>query len=173
MSQVEPLFSQMAWLVQELAFLGVLAWVSVIDIKRYQIPNSALALATVIRLVYLWVFTYPLKVGYYAVSALVVVAALIIFGMLAKLLVKNASMGAGDVKLLGVCTLMVGLQQMFMVLLFSCVFGVLWAKLVEPRLNRFIKTPRSSRYFPWAPAISAAAIVTQLLGPRLVSMLMG
>ena len=76
------------------------------------------------------------------------------------------SLGGGDVKLLGVCGLYLGLVGTLFTLMFACFFGLL---VYAYRRSR----GEEKEAFPFGPSISAAAACMLLFGEPLVSWYLG
>ena len=143
---------------------------SLTDLAAYVIPNACVAGAASVRAAYL------LAVGLCDSAQLPALLARSLVGaagtlvpMLALTLVMDRvlgtdSMGGGDLKLLAVCGLWVGLRQMLFLLPVACVGGILSSVM----LTRAQDGPSSGALspFPFGPSIALALLVTFLVGPH-------
>lgn len=142
-----------------LAFLGVLAWASVVDVRRRIIPNAAVVVG-----IAAWCASVALSVPFAGASFVVgrVVQAFLVSGFaLACSLVLDrfagaGSLGGGDVKLLFPMGLFAGVEAGFAVLGLACLLALAWCAL------RFsAKSPVST--FPFAPFLSCAFVLIIML----------
>jgi len=118
--------------VELLAFAGILLFLSLTDLDGYLIPNGCIISAIVIRVVYLGV-TFALgetttdQIIYYAASGIGIGIALVIVVLIADFVFGRSSMGGGDLKLYFVAGLYFGWQQCLLLVILSCLFGIIVA----------------------------------------------
>lgn len=137
----------------------ILLAVSLIDLEIYEIPNVFI-LAGVVW----WIVTLPFVqtdilnraihglMGGAVMGAIVLAASLIMDNLLQK-----ETMGGGDIKLLFITGLYVGLAQSLLLLLLSCIFGIALAYGTK------------KHKIPFGPAIAASCYVVLLVGEPLVT----
>lgn len=142
-----------------LAFLGVLAWASVVDIRRRIIPNAA-----VVAGIAAWCASVALSIPFADVSFVAGRAAQAFlvsgFALACSLVLDRfagaSSLGGGDVKLLFPIGLFVGAETGLAVLGIACLLALAWCAL------RFsAKFPVST--FPFAPFLSYAFVLIVML----------
>lgn len=90
---------------------------------------------------------------------------MLVLVFLAEKKLGQPAMGGGDLKLFALCGLYVGWQQGILLLLLSCIFGIVLAALMGKL--------RPATPFPFAPAIALSAWATFLWGERVLSWYMG
>lgn len=151
-----------------LAFAGVLLFLSLTDIDEFLIPNACIVVALVVRVAYLvaafamgWVGASDIV--FYVGSAFAMGAALLVVVLLADRVFKRETMGGGDLKLYFVAGLYFGWQQGLLLVIISCVFGLIVA----------FATGSRTKPFPFGPSIAAACIVVMLVGEPVVSWYLG
>ena len=124
--------------IELLAFAGILLYLSLVDLDTYTIPNACIIAAIAIRVVFLllaWLI-YGIDIMALLVPSLIGAAALGI-GVLVVALVMDRvlgreSMGGGDIKLFAVAGFYFGWQQGILLLILSCIIGIVMALLVKP-----------------------------------------
>lgn len=79
------------------------------------------------------------------------------------------AMGGGDIKLLFVTGLYLGLAKNLLCLFLACIFGICFALAAQGRTG----DGDNPGAFPWGPSICAAAIVTALVGDPLIQAYLG
>ena len=156
--------------VELAVFACVLIQGSLVDLESRTIPDSYLAIAAIARLAYL-LFAWhggmadAADIGFYAMSALAVGVVLVLVVMAADSLFGNESMGGGDVKLYMVAAWYFGWEKALVVILLSCVFGVVSAALSgRGRNDREDGTGFMKRTLPFGPAIAIACLVVMVAG---------
>jgi leader peptidase (prepilin peptidase)/N-methyltransferase len=133
--------------------------VSVIDFRYQEVPDSmniAIGVLGILECLYLWFARRPdLKlhiIGFFSVSVLL----LIIF-----LVSAGRAMGGGDVKLMAVCGLVLGVKE----IVFGFVLGCLLASIIHPVLMRLKK---AERRLPFVPYLAAGMVISIFAGTAFV-----
>lgn len=155
-----------------MAFSCVLIAVLLTDLVAWVIPNAAVLLAVAIRACYL-VFVLltagpPAAVAALATSLVgagAVAAFLGVTALVMNMLCGSSSLGGGDLKLLMVAGLYFGWRRMVVVVMASCLFGVLGA----PHFRSLARRQGEEGVFPFGPAIAAACWLCALCGNDLVA----
>jgi leader peptidase (prepilin peptidase) / N-methyltransferase len=154
-----------------LVLLYILFAVTLIDFEHRIVPNSLVAAGTICAII----FHLPAIVNYFAyipgnllltISPLDAVAGMALGAglMLIIILVSRGGMGAGDLKLLGMIGLFVGLRGVAVVMLAGFIFGAL--------VGIFLMiTGRATRKdaLPFAPYLALATVVEVFWGEALWS----
>ena len=171
--------------VELLAFASILLFLSLTDIDDFLVPNGCIIAALVVRIVYMaiaWAVGQMslADVGYYVGSAFAIGVALLIVVLVADKVFGRESMGGGDLKLFFVAGLYFGWQQGLLLIILSCIIGIVVA-VVAPRRKQPNPEgiPESDsenamkRVFPFGPSIAAACIITMLVGKPLITWYIG
>lgn len=145
------------------AMTAVLLYASSIDINSYRIPNKSIITGLII-----WLITLPFtagKGGEYSgiieaiftgiIGAAAISGSMLLLSLAFDRLSGKESMGGGDLKLLFLTGLYLGLEVGLFSLILSCIFGLLTGALMKK--NRI----------PFGPAISLAFFVSMLIGREL------
>ena len=147
-------------------FLCCLFCLSLVDLECLTIPDGCLLTA-----VGAWVLALPfLRPGWaeilrHVLAGLAFGGGILLVSILMDKLLGKESLGGGDVKLFAVVGLYLGFVSTLFCVMLSCVFGLLFALL----LNRGGK----GRAIPFGPSISAAAAFMLLYGQGLVQWYLG
>ena len=138
---------------------------SLIDLDTQTIPDRFIIIPAVIRiaqLIYegglpgLWQGFWP---------ALVLGGGVLVLSLIMDKLLGKESMGGGDIKLLAMLGLYFTLPECLLLLLFSCVIGLVMAAIL-------VKL-KSGKAFPFGPAISIAAFIVLLCGKAVTGWYLG
>ncbi len=165
------------------AFACVLLFLSLTDIEAYIIPNACIAVGFGIRIAYLALglalgaLTWG-NVAYYAASALGVALVLLATVLIADRILGKESMGGGDLKLFALATFYVGWQQSLLLVIISCILGLVVGVIIWPRVQakqgeQAQDNGIPERAFPFGPSIAAATIITLLCGQQVVNWYLG
>ena len=136
------------------------------DLEGYMIPDRFILAGIVLRPVFFFLLhegraeALDALLGGFAVGG----------GLLALVLLYEKlrgidAMGGGDLKLLFVTGLYLGWKRNILCLLLACIFGIMFALATSRRRQG----QKNGKAFPWGPSISAAAIVTALIGNELIA----
>ena len=149
-------------------FLCCLFCLSLVDLETMVIPNGCLIVAACA-----WLAALPLlRPGWRVIlnsliAALLFGGGVLLLSLLMDRLLKRESLGGGDVKLLAVTGLYLGIVGSLFQLMLACVLGLLFA-LVRKRARGANGEP-----FPFGPAIAAAAYLVLLWGSAVVNWYLG
>lgn len=143
-----------------LLLCGCLFSLSLVDLDVQLIPDRFLIIPAVARL--LWLFFEGGFSGLLKgmVPALVLGGALLLLSLVMDKVLGRDSLGGGDIKLVGMLGLYFSLPCGLLMLLLSCVAGLIFAAVIV----------RAKKNLPFAfgPAISVGAFVTLLFGEQIV-----
>ena len=149
------------------AFLTLLLIVCMFaDIKGCIIPNEVNFLGFIVGIIFAFVkMSYDVKAGLDLLSGMVIgfLIFLAIAG-LSLLIYKREGMGGGDIKLMGVIGLYLGLMNNIQVFIFSFFLAAIISILLLAT-----KRKKSDDYIPFGPFIALAAYITMLF-PASVTM---
>lgn len=145
------------WLI----FAVILLIISLTDYYRYEIPDAALIAALVNRLSFWLISPNPLA-GFpaFLAGSLSVSLPLLFLVLIMDHLQGEETMGGGDIKLFFVLGLYLDWKQMLLTLLTACILGTAGGLIQKRKLKR--------RAFPFAPYITAAAVLTVLFGQPVI-----
>ncbi len=141
-------------------FIGILLWVSIIDIRKHIIPDKVLLFAIGARVIYFlcheglnWK-----RLSLLCLDGLVVSIPLLVIILVFEHLLKKELMGGGDIKLLFVTGLFLGWEKNLWTLLWACIIGIgvglLWV--------RNGKRNTEDSYFPFGPSIAIGAVIASV-----------
>lgn len=151
--------------LEMLLFATILLGCAFADLEGYIVPDRFILAGIAVRAVFLvispdaWV---DALLGGFAVGG-----GLLLLVLLYEKLRKIDAMGGGDIKLLFMTGLYLGWAKNLLCLLLACIFGILFALIAQKRAQS------EEAFFPWAPAITAAAITTALWGDAIIGAYMG
>ena len=136
---------------------------SLIDLDTMTIPDRFLIIPAVCQLVYAYYYGGFASVWYALWHGLVLGGAVLLISLFMDKVLKKESMGGGDIKLLFVLGLFLDLPECLLLLVFSCVLGLVIALLLR----------RSEKAFPFGPALSAGMLLTLMVGAPIVNWYFG
>lgn len=136
---------------------------SLIDLDTMTIPDRFLIIPAVCHLVYAYYYGGFASVWYALWHGLVLGGAVLLLSLFMDKVLKKESMGGGDIKLLFVLGLFLDLPECLLLLVFSCVLGLVMALLLR----------RSEKAFPFGPALSAGMLLTLMVGAPIVNWYLG
>ena len=148
-------------------FLCCLFCLSLVDLETMVIPNGCLIVA-----VCAWLAALPLlRPGWRVIlnsliAALLFGGGILLLSLLMDRLLKRESLGGGDVKLLAVTGLYLGIVGSLFQLILACVLGLVFV-LVRRRAGS------KREPFPFGPAIAAAAYLVLLWGGAVINWYLG
>ena len=188
--------------VELLAFSGVLLFLSLTDLDDYLIPNGCILAAIAIRVVYLGV-TFAMgttsldQIIYYAASGFGVGLVLVVIVLIADRVFGRDSMGGGDLKLYFVAGLYFGWQQCLLLVIISCIIGIVVAVVGSRAMESSSSNDEADqsisvdgigqesgaesngqaveeksmfkRMIPFGPSIAASCVIIMLVGEPLIN----
>ena len=173
--------------VELMAFAGVLLFLSLTDLDEYIIPNGCIVVALVVRAVYLaaaWALG-TIDVGallYYIGSGVGVGAVMLVLVLVGDKVFGRESMGGGDLKLYAVAGFYFGWQQSLLLVLVSCIIGIVVALATgkgapEEGANQEEGADRDEgvmkKRIPFGPSIAAACVLVMLAGGPVINWYVG
>ncbi len=150
-------------LLPALVLVSVLIPVAFIDAEQSIIPNGLMLFGLAAGLVCL-AFLHPESWRSSLTGALMAAGLLFLVDVLSRLLLRKEGMGGGDVKLMAVVGLFLGLRLVMLALLLAVVAGglvgagLLLSKKVKP-----------GGYFPFGPFLAVGSFVTLLFGEEILA----
>ncbi len=137
-------------LLNQLGLICVLYGLSLCDLKTYEIPDGFILFGIV------WWLIFSLFLGsnivYGLISGLIISGAVYAISLVMDKVLKKESMGGGDIKLLFLVGLNIGLLASVFNLILSCIFGLLLILVLK------------KEKIPFGPAISLATFISMLYG---------
>lgn len=154
----------LSWLcLRNYIFGCCLFLLSLVDLETMEIPDGCH-----IVMILAWVVFCPLlgmgwkEILVQHVLALVVYGGVILgLSLLMDKVLKRDSMGGGDIKLIAVMSLYLGLVSSLFTLILACVLGLVFASIS--------KNKSEEKQFPFGPSLAAAAWIMLYAGEPLVS----
>ena len=197
--------------VQTLAYAilaSILCAIALVDRATYTIPNKLVVVGAVVWATTVWFMRVPPKgfgpgtlfaetfgMGFLAVQVdglvggIAIGGGVLLFSLMFGAAVRRESLGGGDVKLLFVVGLYLGLALGLFALLLACAIAIvlaLWSGVAgeqEPRTDTakgdppLVNPGESARFrtrvIPFGPAISAATVLALLAGPSCMEWYLG
>lgn len=152
--------------LQYVLFASVLLLCAFVDLEGYIIPDGALIVGAVVRVLYLAI-THASKSAWAdaLLGGFAVGGGLLLVVLAYEKIKKVEAMGGGDLKLLFVTGLYLGPVGNLLCLFAACVLGIVFGLIATRGEN---ETP-----FPWGPSICAAGILTALYGEGLIQAYLG
>ena len=148
-------------IIQYLVLVCCLFCLSLIDFDTLTIPDRFLLIPAVVRVLWLLLVGGWKEALRAFVPALVLGGGILLLSLLMDKVLKKESMGGGDIKLLFMLGLFFDLPCCLLLLIFSCVVGLVFA-FISMRGEQ-------GRAFPFGPSISIAAVLTCLFGTQIIS----
>lgn len=137
-------------LLNQLGLICVLYGLSLCDLKTYEIPDGFILFGIV------WWLIFSLILGsnivYGLISGLIISGTVYAISLVMDKVLKKESMGGGDIKLLFLVGLNIGLLASVFNLILSCIFGLLLILVLK------------KEKIPFGPAISLATFISMLYG---------
>ena len=155
-----------SWQALEMLFFAcVLLVAAFTDIKNYTIPNGCIIAGIILRIPFFFLLPnwqeslIDALLGGFAVGGLLLLVVLIF-----EKIRQTEAMGGGDLKLLFVTGLYLGLAQNILCLFTACIFGIVFGLVTQKRREN----NENAKIFPWGPSICAAAILCMLVGSNIL-----
>ena len=154
-------FGLTAELLSALVFAGCLFCLSLVDLDTQLIPDRFILIPIAVRSAQL-LFTggFSALLGA-SVPGFIIAGAVLLLSLIMDKVLKKDTMGGGDIKLLFVIGLYLTLPECLLMVMLSCVIGIVMAAILM-RVD-------SETAFPFGPALSIAAVLTMLVGSPIVN----
>lgn len=154
-------FGLTAQLLSALVFAGCLLCLSLVDLDTQIIPDRFILIPIAVRATQL-LFTggFSALLGA-SVPGFIIAGAVLLLSLIMDKVLKKDTMGGGDIKLLFVIGLYLTLPECLLMVMLSCVIGIVMAAILM-RVD-------SETAFPFGPALSIAAVLTMLVGSPIVN----
>lgn len=181
------------FVVTTLFFFCILYLVTLTDIYEQIIPDSALLVAIVVRVIgfllnYKYDFYTPIvyiekpalksELLGLLIDGLAVTLPLLILVLIMEKILKKEVMGGGDIKLLFVTGLYLGWAKNILVVFFACIIGIISAaiqqrcaeKVVKENAskNEMVETEEQPFCFTFGPPIAASAVFVTFFGNQIL-----
>ena len=148
--------------------------ITFIDIEHYIIPDSCIIILLVTGIFGIFFNDLNYGIGLFSVDyksklislAIVIVFWLIIF-LLEKLLKKDL-MGGGDLKLLGVAGLILGYEQLLLVLGLASILACIAELILKAFKNKPDESKDNSNLFAFGPYLSFSILIIYLFGINII-----
>lgn len=150
--------------ILHLFFFCILYLVTVTDIYEQIIPDSALIVAIVVKLVFVIIdksFSVKTLLAL-LIDGLAVSVPLLILVLIMEKILKKEAMGGGDIKLIFVTGLYLGWARNILALFFACIIGIVTASIQQQSTQN--EEEEESFYFPFGPSIAMAAVLVLFVG---------
>ncbi len=166
-----------------LVLVCILMAVALIDLDTYTIPNGFVVAGCALWLITIWFMPAPRADAFSVgslfaawvhpggavaldgiVGAVGVAGGVLLLSLVFDMVTKRSSLGGGDVKLLFMVGLFLGLAGSMLNLLVACVMGLAFA-VARGFSDENIRT----KAIPFGPAIAAATVFTLLAGPTILT----
>lgn len=159
-------FDNTLYLILVLFFVSILYIITLTDLQDCIIPNRCIAAAVLVRVLYflitkegnfrqfLWLLTEGLFVS-------VPVLLLVLF---VEAILRKEAFGGGDIKLLFVLGLYLGLVKCLLMLLVACVLSIIGRMLAIKKSG-----VKGSVVFPFGPYLATGSVVALLFGDSIMS----
>ncbi len=149
------------------AFAAVLIWAATVDAGRRIIPNAAIAAGCAAWFVLLLAAELSgIDVREAAArglaSGLLLVAGLLVFSVVFERMVGRSSMGGGDIKLIAMSGLYLGLSASLAALMVSCVLALAF-EAVRTKWHSGLRAETSFAFGPYIAVASCAVAVCELM----------
>lgn len=174
------LMGDIYFIIYYLFFFSFLYLVTVTDLIDQVIPDSAILVAIVVRVIafvldyYYNILTYfiysekpPLwnQLGWLLVDGLAVSLPLLLVVLLMEKVLKKEAMGGGDIKLLFVTGLYLGWRRNILVVFFACIIGIIVGTIQQKKAMKVEDSEEEQPfYFPFGPSIALSAVLMLFFG---------
>lgn len=143
-----------------LLFSALLA-VALIDRDTMEIPDGLLLFGFVVYVAFLYPHGNTVSRAWEGlIAALIYGGGMLVLSLLMDRVLGRESLGGGDVKMFALLALFTGLAGGLLMLLISCILGLLFA----------LSLGKGKKPFPFGPSIAIAAMFTLLVGQDLIEM---
>jgi len=144
-----------------MVLVSCLFTLSLVDYDTMEIPNRFLIVPAICELAFCYYIGGWSNVWTFLWHGLALGGAVLILSVIMDKLFKKESMGGGDIKLLALLGMYLTIPGCFLLLVLSCVIGILMALIINRR--------RVGKPFPFGPALSIAMLLTLTLGDPIIS----
>lgn len=145
--------------------------IAIVDYEAYEIPNGCILISLAA-----WVVLEPLcyreqtrgelwvDVVEHVGTMIGILFFILLIRMLFQWILKKKALGFGDVKLLAVMGLYLGVMPALFGIILACILGLIFGVIFQKR-----KKERKGAYFPFGPALSAAFWIMLCVGEPFVT----
>jgi leader peptidase (prepilin peptidase)/N-methyltransferase len=149
-----------------LVLISVLIILTVSDLHYRLLPNR-IVYPTLVGVIIYRIAVHPLPIWQY-ILGFVIGGGLLWLVSWVSIRMNRPAMGGGDIKLMAVLGLLLGVEQVIFIILLSSVLGLFSGILMIVMKRMSLKT-----FVPFGPFISIAAFVSWLFGDQIVSWYLG
>ena len=130
--------------------IGILLWISIIDIRKQIIPDKVLLLAVGVRVIYFLCYEGFCWQGLWmlCMEGLIVSVPLLVITLGIERFFQKELLGGGDIKLLFVTGMYLGWERNLWAFLFACILGIGIGMI-----------KKEGTYFPFGPAITVGVLL--------------
>lgn len=145
-------------LINYLGLICILFGLSLCDLNTYEIPDGYIIMGIVLWLIFTIINGYDFKTILLSIGeALVVPFIVLLISLVMDKILKKESMGGGDIKLLFLVGLYLGLISSILNLIISCIIGLVMVLLLK------------KDKIPFGPAIALGTYISLLYGSYIVT----
>ncbi len=147
----------LSWHTLELVLLFcILLYLALVDYETMRLPNLPMLAGTLSWVCFLQTYSDPFSRFLVGLCAAVILGGgMLVLSVIMDRILKKESLGGGDIKLYALLGLVFGLKYGLLLVILSCILGLLFAAVIGVRRNG---------QFPLAPAIAMAALLTVMFG---------
>lgn len=154
---------------QAIILAALLFLISLIDWETGIIPDSLVLAVCADFAVFTAVSAGWRAVGMGALGGLMLGGGMLVLALMMDRVLGRESMGGGDIKLFFAVGLFFPWSQLLLLLIFSCVIGI----VVNLLTAKTTEDPDNPKAFPFGPAIAAGTILTLLWGTPILNWYLG
>ena len=156
----------LSWLTLEYILLfTVLAAASLSDISTMTVPDWLHIAGAAVFLVFLAAHSEPLiRLRDGALGAVIYGGGVLAISLIADKIYKKDTLGGADIKIFAVLGLFFGPVKMLLLIILSCIIGLILALIAKAGLGK---------EFPFIPSITAAAYIVALCGDGVIGWYLG
>ena len=159
-------FDLTPYLVLALFFICILYMITLTDLQDRIIPNRCVIAAIVVRIIYFFLtgegtlkaFLWLLAKGF------IVSVPVLLLTLLMEAILKKEALGGGDIKLLFVLGIYLGLGNCLLMLLVACILGIIGAAITMSKWSE-----EGSIAIPFGPYLAAGSVVALLFGDSIIT----
>lgn len=145
--------------IRDIILTGCLFTLSIVDIESYEIPDGILIIAFITWAVtapFIYTTSMPFSIVHHILSGLVCGGIMLAVTLIMDKVLGKESMGGGDIKLFALLGLYLGYLGSYLLVLMSCLVGLLFAVITK------------NKKIPFGPSIALSGYITLLIGQIII-----
>lgn len=146
--------------LRNMILVGCLFTLSIVDIESYEIPDGLLLIGLITWIVtvpFVYNIKTPLIIVHHILAGLVCGGIMLAASLIMDKFLGKESMGGGDIKLYGLMGLYLGYLGSYLLVLVSCIVGLVFAAVTK------------SKKIPFGPSIAIAGYIIILAGDFIIN----